>query len=431
LTPASSWGRTAADRAAREWWLTDRNADLPVRSVDGSMLAHGLGRSYGDVALNEGGQLLRTRTLERFIGYDRARGVLRAEAGVSLDEIIELVLPQGWFIPVTPGTRFVTLGGAVANDVHGKNHQRAGTFGDWVRAIELVRSDGSRQVCSPEMHPDWLQATIGGLGLTGLITWVEIQLVRVRSPWLWTTNRRFADLDEYWQIDAELGPAHEFSVAWVDCAHGARGIYTAADFAAATAASDRAPRPPRRRRMAIDPPFSLVNGLTLSLFNSLYYHRRLVREGVSHLLPFFFPLDAVHEWNRVYGRRGFFQYQCVLPPAAMREAAAELFRLIQRKREGSMLAVFKTFGDRPARGLLSFARAGATLALDFPNRGDATRALFHELDAVVNEAGGALYPAKDARMSAATFRRGYPNLERFGTYIDPGFSSSFWRRVTT
>jgi FAD/FMN-containing dehydrogenase len=427
--PASSWGRFPRHRAAREWWLSDRDAELPARRSEGSMLTHGLGRSYGDVALNDGGQLLRARTLDRFIAFDAATGVLRAEAGVSLDEIIELTLPQGWFLPVTPGTRFVTLGGAVANDVHGKNHHGAGTFGEWVRALELLRSDGTRQTCDATRNAEWLQATIGGLGLTGLITWVELQLVRVRSPWLWTTHRRFANLDEYWEVDAELGARHEFSVAWVDCVHGARGIYSAADFAAC--GSGRAARQRPARRMPIDPPFSLVNGLTLRAFNAAYYHRPLPAQGVSHFLPFFYPLDGLQDWNRIYGRNGFFQYQCVLPPAAMRAAAAELFRLIERKGEGSILAVFKTFGNRGPRGLLSFARAGATLALDFPHRGNATQALFTELDAVVAEAGGALYPAKDARMPAAMFRRGYPELDRFVPFIDPGFSSSFWRRVSS
>jgi FAD/FMN-containing dehydrogenase len=427
LTPASSWGRLPNHRASREWWLSDRQAELPAKAGAGGMLPHGLGRSYGDVALNEGGQLLRARTLDRFMAFDPATGVLRAEAGVSLDDIIELALPQGWFLPVTPGTRFVTLGGAVANDVHGKNHHGAGSFGHHVLALELLRSDGTRRVCSETQHADWLQATIGGLGLTGLITWVEIQLVRVAGPLLWTTNRRFASLDEYWTLDAELGARHEFAVAWVDCLHSGRGIFTAADFAGPGAGP--VPPPPAPRRMPVDPPFSLVNGMTLRAFNALYYHRPIGNQGLSHFLPFFYPLDGILQWNRMYGRKGFFQYQCVLPPGSMRAAAHEMFRLIERHGQGSFLAVFKTFGNRPARGLLSFPRPGATLALDFPNRGAATQRLFGELDAVVREAGGGLYPAKDARMPAAMFAASYPQLDRFVPFVDPGFSSSFWRRV--
>jgi FAD/FMN-containing dehydrogenase len=419
VNAARSWGRIPKHPAAREWWLTDRHACLPVGSESGTLLAHGLGRSYGDVALNDAGHLLRSRTLDRFIAFDARTGVLRAEAGVSLDEVIGLALPRGWFLPVTPGTRFVTLGGAVANDVHGKNHHRAGSFGHWVRALELLRSDSE--------HREMFDATIGGLGLTGLITWVEVELVPVRSPYLWTTNRRFASLDQYWVVDEELGTSHEFTVAWVDCLHGGRGIYTAADFAAAQAGATVLPQRPRR--LGIDPPFSLINGLTLRAFNALYYHRPIAEQAISHFLPFFYPLDSLLEWNRMYGKSGFFQYQCVLPPEAMRDAARELLAIIGRNGQGSVLAVFKTFGRMPSRGLLSFPRPGATLALDFPNRGERTHRLFAELDAVVERAGGALYPAKDARMSAAMFRRGYPAVDRFALFVDPAFSSSFWRRV--
>ena len=426
---ALSWGRVAAHEAAHEWWVRDRQASLPDAPPGATLLPHGLGRSYGDVALNDGGQLLHTRTLDHFIHFDPATGVLRAEAGVSLDEVIDVTLPQGWFLPVTPGTRFVTLGGAVANDVHGKNHHGAGTFGHHVRALELLRSDGSRRECSDTQHAEWLEATIGGLGLTGLITWVELQLVRVRSPLVWTTQRRFASLDEYWELDEELGPLHEYTVAWVDCLHGGRGIYTAADFAGPAAKPEVVP--PAPRRMPLDPPFSLVNGVTLHAFNALYYHRPLPPQGLAHCLPFFYPLDAILQWNRMYGRRGFFQYQCVLPPAAMRSAAGDLFRLVQRRGEGSFLAVFKTFGARPPRGLLSFARPGATLALDFPNRGAATERLFAEMDAIVRDAGGALYPAKDARMSREAFAASYPRFRELEKLRDPAFSSSLWRRCAS
>jgi FAD/FMN-containing dehydrogenase len=245
---------------------------------------------------------------------------------------------------------------------------------------------------------------------------------------LWATQRRFASLDDYWALDEALARRHEFAVAWVDCLHGGRGIFTAADFAGAGTTGDGPPR--AARRMPFDPPFSLVNGLTLRAFNALYFHRPLREEALVHCLPFFFPLDGILQWNRMYGRRGFYQYQCVLPPPAMRAAAREMFRLIERRGEGSFLAVFKTFGERPGRGLLSFARPGATLAMDFPNRGASTRALFTELDAVVREAGGALYPAKDARMPPAMFDTGYPQAGRFARFLDPRFSSSFWRRVT-
>ncbi|MEY2689454.1 MAG: hypothetical protein RL375_3653 [Pseudomonadota bacterium] len=428
---AQSWGRWPVARAIRELTLFDRSQPLPAPAPGSSLLAHGLGRSYGDVALNDGGTLLLTRGLDRFIALDPATGVLRAEAGVSLDEILRLIVPQGWFLAVTPGTRFVTLGGAVANDVHGKNHHRAGSFGCHVRAFELLRSSGERLRCSPTEHPEWYAATIGGLGLTGLITWVEIQLVRIARPYVHVHNQRFAGLADYWALDAEMGARHGHSVAWVDCLHGGRGVYTAGDFVHAPqdVPYDARPHRPSTLRVPVTPPVSLVNALSLRAFNAAYYHRPIHAQQLQHYEPFFHPLDTLLDWNRIYGRRGFFQYQCVLPRACMRDAAAELFRRIGRSGQGSFLAVFKTFGDRRSPGMLSFPRPGATLALDFPNRGAATLTLFNELDAVVSQAGGALYPAKDARMSPELFRSGYPRAEAFARYVDPAFSSSFWRRV--
>jgi FAD/FMN-containing dehydrogenase len=424
---ATSWGRYPRAVSLRQQALQDRHAALPAAEGHG-LLAHGMGRSYGDVGLNDGGVLLRTSGLDRYIFFDEATGVLRAEAGVTLDDILSLVVPRGWFLAVTPGTRFVSLGGAVANDVHGKNHHVAGSFGDHVRGLELLRSDGERLLCSAGSNAEWLQATIGGLGLTGLITWVEIQLVRINHPGVWTVNRKFGGLDEYWAIDAELGASHDYAVAWVDCLNGARGIYNAANFAGN--GETPPPTPKQAKRMPIDPPWSLINGPTLRAFNALYYHRPVPERALVHYQPFFYPLDAIAQWNRIYGRRGFFQYQCVLPPDVMRDASAELFRLIGKSGLGSFLAVFKTFGDSPAPGLMSFPRPGATLALDFPNAGVGTLRLMDQLDAVVGEARGALYSAKDARMPPWLFAQSYPNLEQFTRFIDPAFSSSFWRRVT-
>lgn len=427
MKEAISWGRFPRARSVRQIPILDRHATLPAHSGT-SMLAHGMGRSYGDVALNDGGLLLRTTGLDRYIAFDPATGVLRAEAGTTLDHILALIVPRGWFLPVTPGTRFVSLGGAVANDVHGKNHRAAGSFGEHVRALELLRSSGERILCSAQTHPEWLQATVGGLGLTGLITWVEIQLIRINHPGVWTVNRKFESLDEYWAVDADLGSSHDYSVAWVDCLNGARGIYTAGGFAG----SGEVPAPrvsTRARRMPLDPPFSLINGPTLRAFNGLYYRRPVPPRALLHYQPFFYPLDAIEQWNRIYGRRGFFQYQCVLPPEAMREAAASLFALIGRSGLGSFLAVFKTFGDRRPAGLLSFARAGATLALDFPRGNQETLRLFDQLDAVVRDARGALYSAKDSRMPPWLFALSNPRLQEFTSYVDPAFSSSFWRRV--
>ncbi len=424
--PAESWGRYPRYRAAREHAITDRFGPLPQPSGR-SMLAHGMGRSYGDVALNDGGVLLLTTGLDRFISFDAVSGVLRAESGVTLDQILALTVPAGWFLPVTPGTRFVTLGGAVANDVHGKNHHAAGTFGCHVRALELVRSDGSRFECRPDLRADWFAATVGGLGLTGLITWVEIRLQPIRTPFVSRVDYRFGTLEEYWELDVELGARYPNTVAWVDCLSGGRGIYTAGEFAAEP--PDRAVPGNRTFSVPFAPPISLINALSLRAFNGLYYHRPIPAQSICHYAPFFYPLDKIEHWNRIYGRRGFLQYQCVIPRRAMADGAQALFDCLGRRGQGSFLAVLKTFGDRPSPGMLAFARPGVTLALDFPYHGARTDALFAELDAIVAEAGGTLYPAKDARMSASMFANGYPMLNAFTRFMDPAFSSSFWRRV--
>lgn len=428
---ATSWNRLPRVEHERVIDWSNRHADLPAG--EHTLLAHGLGRSYGDVCLNEGGTLLRTRAMDHYIAFDRATGRLRAEAGVSLKDILDLVLPQGWFLPVTPGTRYVTLGGAIANDVHGKNHHVMGNFGHHVTRLELLRSDGQRLECTPEQNADWLNATIGGLGLTGLITWAEIQLVPVANPFMVVENIRFRNLDGFWAQDAAVDAEYPYTVSWVDCVASGRqrgrGIFMVGRHAPPQADlpghTERAPTFP------FDPPFSLINSLSLNAFNVAYYHRPLPKGiALQHHVPFFYPLDGVREWNRVYGRRGFYQYQCVLPPETSRAGIDALLERISGSGTGSFLAVLKMFGDIPSRGMLSFPTAGATLALDFPNLGDRTHKLFAELDAVVRDCGGRLYPAKDARMPAEMFRLSCPRWEEFTAFIDPRFSSSFWRRVT-
>ncbi|GAB2497524.1 FAD-binding oxidoreductase [Arenimonas alkanexedens] len=423
-----SWGRWPKPVDQQLHPLRRRNEALPVGAR--SLLAYGQGRSYGDSCLNDGGRLLLTRGLDHFLHFDAEAGVITCEAGVTLGEVLAVAIPRGWFLPVTPGTRFATLGGALANDVHGKNHHRAGSFGDHVLAFELLRSDGSRQL----LHPGdpLFAATVGGLGLTGVVSWLQLRLQRVEGPWMTVESVRFGGLDDFFALSAESANSHEYTVAWVDClARGkslGRGHFLRANHAPA-GSSGRLPG--RGLSMPVTPPVALVNRLTLRPFNTLYYQRQQTRSrfGVQHYAPYFYPLDGIRDWNRIYGPRGFLQHQCVLPPAVARDAVARLLGEIARSGQGSFLAVLKEFGNRPAPGLLSFARPGTTLALDFPRAGPSTFDLLDRLDAIVAEAGGALYPAKDARMSPAMFRAGQPGLDAFLPHIDPAFSSSFWRRV--
>ena len=412
-------------RHAQSQALHDRRQPLPATSWP--LLAWGNGRSYGDSCQNTDGTLLLTRGLDRFIAFDTATGVLRCEAGVTLGEILALCVPRGWFLPVTPGTQFATVGGAIANDVHGKNHHARGSFGDHVRSMHLRRSDGEYDVAPRD---PLFAATVGGLGLTGLVTDATLQLMPVDGPWMAVESLRFDTLDGFFALSAESS-AFEYSVAWIDCAARGRQLGRGHFLRASHAPRGAAGRlPGRPLAMPVTPPVSLVNRLSLRAFNALYYHRqrRPSVRSTQHYQPYFYPLDGIRDWNRMYGRRGFLQHQCVVPPTSARDAIPALLTEISRSGQGSFLAVLKEFGDRAAPGLLSFARPGTTLALDFP-RSAAAFALLDRLDAIVGEAGGALYPAKDARMSPQLFRAGFPALDAFVPHIDPAFSSSFWRRV--
>lgn len=400
---------------------------------DGLYLPQGNARSYGDSCMLQGGQVLSTRFMRRFMDFDAESGIVRCEAGVTLGEILQVAEPRGWFLPVTPGTKFATVGGSIANDVHGKNHHVAGTFGNHVIRFELLRSDGSTRLCSTSENPDWFQATIGGLGLTGFITWAEIQLKKVANPAVNVENIKYGNLGEFFQLSTDSEADYEYTVAWVDClASGSmlgRGHFSRANHARVMQPRPAAPR--LKLSMPIDPPVSLINSLSLKAFNALYYHRQIEKrvDQTVHYDPFFYPLDHVHHWNRLYGPKGFLQYQCVVPMENSEPAIKELLERIGRANYGSFLAVLKVFGDVEAPGLLCFPRPGTTLALDFPYQGHRTMALFDQLDEVVVQAGGALYPAKDAHMKAEHFKLFYPAAENLKMFKDPQITSSFWQRV--
>ena len=431
----TSWGRVlrARHRVARPHWRDELAPAVRAAAADpGRGLAVGLSRSYGDSGLNPDGALVVMTGLDRIHAFDAEAGVIRADAGLSLDALIRFALPRGWFPPVLPGTRFVTLGGAIANDVHGKNHHRAGTFGRHVRRLGLLRTDGAMHELAPGDPSGLFEATIGGLGLTGVIAWAELQLSPVAGAWLDSEDVAFHRLDEFFDLADESEAGHDYTVAWIDCAVRGRalgrGIFSRGNPSPDT---DRTLHKPPRLFAPADAPAWLLNPLTVRVHNLGRFTAKALRQGRrrTHYDAFFFPLDAIGGWNRIYGRPGFFQYQCVLPRETARAGVAELLSQITRSGQGSFLAVLKTFGDLPSPGLLSFPMKGATLALDFPNRGHETLALLARLDDVVREAGGRLYPAKDGRISAAMFAAGYPPLAKFAAHVDPGLTSGFWRRV--
>jgi len=430
----ASWGRypkAAPKSVLRVNW---RHEFVDQQDASANLLPYGMGRSYGDSCLNNDGGLLDARPLKRFINFDPDKGVLRCEAGLPLSEILDFIVPRGWFLPVVPGTKFVTVGGAIANDIHGKNHHKAGTFGCHVTQLELSRSDGTRQVCSRTENQPLFKATVGGLGLTGLILWAEIQLIPISGSQICMESVKFGALDVFFDLADESDESFDYTVAWIDSLQRGegfgRGLFMRGNHAKS---SQKKAKNTASAGMSVPfdfPSFSL-NSLTVRAFNALYYakqHERKVKKEV-HYNPFFFPLDGVRNWNRIYGSKGFLQYQCVIPRDKAKEGIAEILKAATQSRQGSFLSVIKLFGSIESPGLLSFPREGATLALDFPFKGKATLDLLNAFDAIVRQADGAVYPAKDARMSAADFKQYFPEWRQFMKYKDPNYNSNFWRRV--
>ncbi len=431
----ASWGRwpRASQEISEYHW---RHQPLPDHgSGKFAFLPFGNGRSYGDVCLNDGGMLLDCRGLNRFIGLDEQTGILSCEAGVLLADIVRLSVPRGWFLPVTPGTRFVTVGGAIANDVHGKNHPTEGTFGRHVDRLELLRSDGSRAYCSSTENSQRFQATIGGLGLTGVITRADLQLKCIPGPYIQQEVVRQENLEEFFALEEESSADFDYRLAWLDChARGkalGRGLYIRGRHAD-TPINARAPRS-TQFSFPFTPQFSLINRFSVDLFNSLHYRKQVSkrRSGAVHFEPFFYPLDALGDWNRLYGPRGFLQFQCVLPENAAQYALSDILQRVSESKSGSFLTTLKPFGKLVSPGLLSFPMPGLSLAIDFPNRPVSTHKVLADLYAITRQAGGRVYPAKDACMPAHDFQQAYPLWREMLKHRDPAISSGFWRRVTT
>lgn len=429
MKPALSWGRTFRfDQKVQA--IPFREARVQGR---GNFLPYGLGRSYGDSCLNENGTLLSTRRLHKFLSLDEAKGTLEVEAGATLAECLEYLVPRGWFLPVVPGTKFVTIGGAIANDIHGKNHHQEGTFGCHVESFELRRSDQTFLNCSLKENESLFRATIGGLGLTGLITKATIRLKKINSAKLNSETIRCANLTELLDGLEASDQDFEYTVAWLDVLskgkHLGRGILMRANHA--TAPEKVVAPKTAKLNVPFEFPFRPLNRFTVKIFNTLYYlrHFRKRRTQLVDYDPFFFPLDSVRNWNRIYGKDGFFQYQFVIP-LTERKALETILSEIANSKSGSFLCVLKKFGAKKSPGLLSFPTEGYTLAVDFPNLGEATRKLLASWDGIVKQAGGRLYPAKDSLMTAGLFQTSYPNWKKIIESMDPNFSSSFWRRVT-
>lgn len=399
----------------------------------GALLPYGNGRSYGDSCLNDGGTLADMRGMNRILSFDPASGLIEAEAGAMLHDIIAHAAPYGFFPAVVPGTQFVTLGGAIANDIHGKNHHRRGAFGRHVEAVTLATSDGRTQRLSRGGNPDLFAATIGGMGLTGLILFASIRLMRIASLDIDQTIAPFRDLGEYFDL-AEAGDRdNEYAVAWIDQLAGGRnagcGLLMTGNHAEYGARS--AGKPAARLSVPFQVPVNVLNRPFLKVFNAAYRWKKGKASSVRKTGHggFFFPLDGVGHWNRLYGPNGLYQHQSVVPESEARTAIRSLLSAARDAGQGSFLTVLKRFGDLPSPGLLSFARPGYTLTLDFSNRGSKTLQLLERLDRIAVDAGGAINPYKDARMSAHVFAASFPQWRRLEALRDPAFMSDFWRRT--
>jgi len=408
----SGWGRIAV--AARE--VRSEDLERITRDVP---LSRGLGRSYGDSSLPPPSRpvVAGSRLADRILGFDETTGVLRAEAGLSLFELNRLFLPRGFFDPVAPGTQFITLGGMVAADVRGKSHHRTGSFGGHVLSLKMRVADGRIVECSREAEPDLFRATIGGMGLTGHILEVECRLLRIPSPWIHAESERIEDIDRFIDALKEAGPRWPYTVGWIDCLSTGSGMGRGILHRGRWAEPGEAPgrRPAERRRPSV--PFVLpgwvIDRWSVRAFNACFYHRHVprVRRGIVHPESFFYPLDVVRDWNRLYGPRGFTQYQCVLPESAGRGAPRRFLELLTRRGGASMLCVIKDCGAEGV-GLISFPRPGTSIALDLPIR-DGTQDLVNALNELVVAEGGRVYLAKDVLTRADHYRAMEPRLETF------------------
>jgi FAD/FMN-containing dehydrogenase len=382
------------------------------------LLPQGNRRSYGDACLY--GRVVSMLPLRHLLSFDAEKGLLRAQAGITLEEIIRFALPRGWFLPVTPGTKFSTLGGCIAADVHGKNHHLDGSLGRFVEEMDLVLADGSCLTCSRARHRELFWATLGGMGLTGFVYAATLRLKKVESAYVQVRSIKTSGLAEVCDLFGEIGDQYTYSVAWIDgLARGrnlGRGLLMLGEHAPASAVEEADPfKLHGQGRLSVPFPFPafVLNPSSVRAFNALYYHRqwRCQTDALVHYDPYFYPLDAIHHWNRVYGRRGFLQYQFAVPFQDGQEIIQEILSRIAARGMASFLAVLKTFG--PQEGLLSFPMPGYTLALDIPLREGSTIAFLRPLNQLIARAGGRVYLAKDAILERQDFEMMYPKLDEF------------------
>jgi decaprenylphospho-beta-D-ribofuranose 2-oxidase len=434
----TGWGRTAP---ALTRVVEPDTSCLGGVLEDGTVVARGMGRGYGDCAVAGGGTTVSTRAMRTIAIHD---GVLDADAGASLEEVLKIAVPQGWFVPVTPGTRFVTIGGAIASDIHGKNHHRDGTFGDHVEELTLMLASGERCTVSRTSDSRLFWATVGGMGLTGVITRAQVRMMPIETSLMSTVTHRVRNVDELMAAMVRADDEHRYSVAWVDTLATkkslGRSVLSLGDHARLDDVSPKQRRDPLayepKQRLAAPRivPSGLLNTLTVRAFNEAWFRKASARPtpSIDTISAFFHPLDGVADWNRIYGRNGFVQYQFVVPDSASSMIPNVLERLAS-ERVPAFLTVLKRFGEENA-GMLSFPSKGWTLAVDIPAGVDDLDETLDDLDDDVVAAGGRVYLAKDSRMHPRHLSVMYPRLGEFRAVraeIDPTgrFASNLSRRL--
>lgn len=415
----SAWGRTSISTS--RLFAAESPADVAgtVRAPHArGVIARGYARSYGDQCLNAYGDVIDTTGLRQIQKFDTASGLMQCGAGVSFADLMAPTLEAGWMPPVCPGTAFVSIGGAIANDVHGKNHHHGGTFTDHVTWFDIVLPSGVVQRVTRDSDAELFAATVGGIGLTGVIVAAEFQLQRMPVNALTMTETRIANLDCFLEQLPDASQQHEYAVGWIDAMHSGaamgRGVLEVADRAKAPVSAARA----HHFRMPFDLPAWTLNRLSVGAFNELYY-RRIPNAGRTrdiHVQNFLYPLDAIHEWNRLYGKSGVYQFQCGIPFESSRKALHEVMQATVDSHSASFLAVLKCMGER-GKGMLSFSLPGFSLALDFPRR-PATFALIGRLHEIVLHHGGRIYLAKDSCLTEDEFVRMYPAVAAFRRVLE-------------
>lgn len=427
----SGWGRYPTQNC--QLIRPEKYADLKPQSK--SCIPRGMGRSYGDASLNHDHAVILTERLNRFINFDPKTGIMTAEAGVTLQDILAIATPHHWFLPVTPGTQYVTLGGCVAADVHGKNHHKLGSFGQHVLNLVLILADGSHLKCSPTENKEIFWATIGGMGLTGIIGEVTFQLIPIKNNLMRVKHHAMKNLEEICFGFHQAQYDDDYTVTWLDTQRE-RGIVMAGHHLEKSEnnKSQKKFKAKKPKKIGFNVPGFILNNYSIRLFNYLYYLKNARKsEFTSHYQPYFYPLDSISDWNKLYGKKGFIQYQCVFPMEVSVTAIKDILKILRKKNAVSFLSVLKKMG-KPSGGILSFPMEGITLAMDIAFKGQKTLDLLRELDAVVIANMGRVYLAKDACLSAKSFRAMYPSHEKFmeiKAKLDPHniFNSSLSRRL--